>query len=60
MRTQHMTEKQRRKAVKKAAMEVCWGISIAANFGFTKEQMVDDMWPDFIKWADLVDWENYR
>lgn len=51
-----MKDKKRKKIARKAAMEVCWGISIAAEFGFTHKEMVEFIWDDVMFWADHVDW----
>lgn len=50
-----MKDKKRKKIARKAAMEVCWGISIAAEFGFTHKEMVEYIWDDVMKWADNTD-----
>lgn len=51
-----MNPKKRKKLARKAAMEVCWGISIAADLGFTHKEMIEFIWEDVLKWADNVDW----
>lgn len=55
-----MKEKKRKKLAKKAAMEVCWGISIAASYGFTHKEMIEFIWKDVMDWADNVDWPEER
>lgn len=50
-----MKTKRRKKIARKAAMEVCWGISLAAHFGFNHKEMIEFIWDDFMKWADNTD-----
>jgi hypothetical protein len=52
-----MTEKHRRKLVRDAAEEVCWGIVVAAHSGIDILTYIQE---DMDNWADLVDWEEYR
>lgn len=53
-------KKQRKKNRRFHAEEVCYSLSIAAEFGFAHEEMVKFAWPSLLEWAALVEWREDR
>lgn len=54
-----MNEKTRRKKVRDAAEEVCWGLLISLHLGLNDDEIIAELKKDLTVWADLVDWDRH-
>lgn len=55
-----MNEKTRRKKIRDAAEEVCWGIVLSIHCGYNDAELLEELKKDLMVWANLVDWEKYN
>lgn len=51
---------KRKKNRKFHAEEVCWSLTMAADFGMTHKEMVEFAWPSLLEWAEFVDWPKEK